>query len=493
MASNVASNIVSNGVPTSKLDSGKKLPLINSSDNESRFGKVLSEVSKEDKKPSAEDGKEGSNVKSDDMETKEIPLDMSVALTVPLLLTDNADILLQELELLPSAPAADIHQYSNAKPNDNAPILDELKHLPLAISDINELLPKNLNPIEGGEKQETIDVAPNAWFPTLGAQAVVVDLEMVKGDSLVKPHDAQAREFPNAVTPSDNEVIIPQLVPNAGLVKPHGAKKALENTNNHNPASVDPIEINIAGQNIPSIKNQVKEETLPQIHVNANNEEDEANLLIPQNIGRTEKPEIQKTFVPTDLLGAKKEGFAPKAFEEIGKEPVDIKPLSDSSSKPIITIMGDKMLVSYEVLGQEDGDISTRTQQITVAVKSAALHGKTQVSLTMYPENLGLVDIKIEFNDAKEISSIKIFAEKQETLQLLKLDEANLKDSIKAIVKTDDASLSFNLKDGQNDQAQHEKTESQQPTIRMDSNSSSGLDVKTTHKPISTSDVDIIV
>jgi hypothetical protein len=141
-------------------------------------------------------------------------------------------------------------------------------------------------------------------------------------------------------------------------------------------------------------------------------------------------------------------------------------------TQPLITQNGDQLLVSYKDVQSQQDLKAPHLEQVVVAVRSAISQGKGQIILSMYPENLGVVDVRIEFNDLKEVSSIKIYAEKQETLQLLQRDSENLLDSLKIVIKSDDASLSFNLRDGQNEQARYEEQEG--------NNNSSGIEEDTT-------------
>jgi len=167
----------------------------------------------------------------------------------------------------------------------------------------------------------------------------------------------------------------------------------------------------------------------------------------------------------------------------------------DSNFKPLITQNGDQLLVSYKEIQEQPSIKVSHTEQVFVSVRHAAAHGKNHVLLSMYPEALGVVDIKIEFNDAKEISSIKIFAEKHETLQLLKMDSENLRDSLKIITKSEDASLSFNLRDGQNEGSYEETRDNNASNVKnIDKEIIAGEDMQKKSSTVyKTTDIDITI
>ncbi len=115
-----------------------------------------------------------------------------------------------------------------------------------------------------------------------------------------------------------------------------------------------------------------------------------------------------------------------------------------------ITFGNEKLNISFkEVANNFSDNIPHRADQISLAIKAGVQNGRKEISINMYPETLGNVDVKLEFNK-DQIVAIKIFAEKAETLNILIKDIAVLEKSLSEVVKADNASLSFNLKDGQN-------------------------------------------
>lgn len=176
-------------------------------------------------------------------------------------------------------------------------------------------------------------------------------------------------------------------------------------------------------------------------------------VSLTNNVSATKDPETNKVSL----------SFQSIKLQDITKtkqpEQVAGDQSSDSTIEPTMIRSSYQLLMSYQDTENQQDIKIPHLEQVIVAVRSAIAQGKSQILISMYPENLGVVDVRIEFNDSKEVSSIKIFAEKQETLQLLQRDSENLLDSLKIVAKSDDASLSFNLRDGQNEQAHYEKQE----------------------------------
>lgn len=163
--------------------------------------------------------------------------------------------------------------------------------------------------------------------------------------------------------------------------------------------------------------------------------------------------------------------------------------IPDSLDQRALVVQSDnKLLVSFkEIAHNSSENIPHRSEQITMAVRMATQQGKNQISLSMYPENLGSVDISIEFNKTGEVHSIKVFAEKPETLRLLIRDYAILERSLNEVVKADDASLSFNLKDGQNGNNNYQSPSDQHSTTIPAKEDETGVNrYNVTVKPTST-------
>jgi hypothetical protein len=120
----------------------------------------------------------------------------------------------------------------------------------------------------------------------------------------------------------------------------------------------------------------------------------------------------------------------------------------------LIKIEQGKLFTSFENAAKSLEDVVPhRSEQISLSIKEAISRGKNEISVSLYPEVLGQVDIKIEFAKAgneQVITSIKILADRAETLKLLGEGVEYLKASIKEVVKTsDNASLSLDLRQGQ--------------------------------------------
>jgi hypothetical protein len=175
---------------------------------------------------------------------------------------------------------------------------------------------------------------------------------------------------------------------------------------------------------------------------------------------------IQSTISPINFQPIKIQDITKNTIKK--DESIFLDKSFDFVVQPLIIQNGDQLLVSYkDVQNQSDVKV-TYSEQVIVSIKTAVSQGKSQILLSMYPEHLGVVDVKIEFNDLKEIASIKVFVEKPETLQLLQKDSENLLDSLKMITKSDDASLSFNLRDGQNEQTYYEESTNNNNSSNME-------------------------
>ena len=157
--------------------------------------------------------------------------------------------------------------------------------------------------------------------------------------------------------------------------------------------------------------------------------------------------------------------LAQASLASSGGEDKELLPESiENLEQRVLVVQGDnKLLISFkkEVISNTSENIPHRAEQITMAVRIATQHGKNQISLNMYPENLGSVDISVEFDKVGVVHSIKVFAEKPETLRLLIRDYAILERSLNEVVKTDEATLSFNLKSGQNGNSNYQHSSGQ--------------------------------
>lgn len=136
----------------------------------------------------------------------------------------------------------------------------------------------------------------------------------------------------------------------------------------------------------------------------------------------------------------------------------------------LLTIDQGQLSVTFDgVENKPFENVPHRTQQISIAIREALSHGRGQVSVSLYPEALGQVDVKIEFakmGTEQVITSIKILADRPETLKLLGEGVDYLKSSIKEVVKTaDNASLSLDLRQGDNSNGAARDAEEHQESL----------------------------
>jgi|GEM_PF-5220955 len=180
------------------------------------------------------------------------------------------------------------------------------------------------------------------------------------------------------------------------------------------------------------------------------------NTLASDRAGRDntiskETQNILNPFKSDDLLPLKQE-----AFDQEGSEFDNLFSKMDS----FITTTDGKLSIDFkEIASLPEENIPHRADQISMAVKSAVGRGQSEISLRMYPEDLGAVDVKIEFSEVGKIQSIKFFATKESTLELLQKDYSILERSLKEVVNAEDASLSFNLRDGKGEGSEYQPQE----------------------------------
>lgn len=94
------------------------------------------------------------------------------------------------------------------------------------------------------------------------------------------------------------------------------------------------------------------------------------------------------------------------------------------------------------------------TNQISVQIEKAVKDGMDRINIQLRPESLGRVDVRLELaNDGRVQATIT--ADRPETLEMLQKDARGLERSLAdAGLKTDTSSLSFSLRQGENQQAQ---------------------------------------
>lgn len=134
------------------------------------------------------------------------------------------------------------------------------------------------------------------------------------------------------------------------------------------------------------------------------------------------------------------------------------------------------LLISFKEavnLLPKEANIPHRNDQVVMAVNTAVSRGKSDITLSLFPESLGSVEVRIEFSKIGEVHSVKFYAEKQETLALLSNDAKALENSLSKVVNIDDASLSFNLKDGNENSNNFEQPQQQLNIVQDEDNTSS--------------------
>lgn len=145
------------------------------------------------------------------------------------------------------------------------------------------------------------------------------------------------------------------------------------------------------------------------------------------------------------------------------------------------------LLISFKEavnLLPKEANIPHRNDQVVMAVNTAVSRGKSDITLSLFPESLGSVEVRIEFSKIGEVHSVKFYAEKQETLALLSNDAKALENSLSKVVNIDDASLSFNLKDGNENSNNFEQPQQQLNIVQDEDNTG-----PTTNKSYTTTSV----
>jgi flagellar hook-length control protein FliK len=99
---------------------------------------------------------------------------------------------------------------------------------------------------------------------------------------------------------------------------------------------------------------------------------------------------------------------------------------------------------------------SSPSEQVLVAIKRGVQSRDSRISLDLHPAELGRVEVQIELRSGI-VHSVKLYAEQRDTLNILIKDSNILQRSLSEVVKGEDASLSFNLKDGNQDGSHKEK------------------------------------
>lgn len=96
------------------------------------------------------------------------------------------------------------------------------------------------------------------------------------------------------------------------------------------------------------------------------------------------------------------------------------------------------------------------TEQIHIKLDQAVEKGDSKITVQLSPEHLGKIEIHLDMQD-KAVNNIRISVEKQETLEMLQKEQRTLLSSIIEVTKSDEPSLSFDLKQNHHNFMQDEK------------------------------------
>ena len=141
-----------------------------------------------------------------------------------------------------------------------------------------------------------------------------------------------------------------------------------------------------------------------------------------------------------------------KQFMEFENQKSDFKPIEH-------TEIGTKISASQEITTNIEPDKTDEAKSISNQIQSAvkslsAVNGKS-ITITLTPESLGRIEVELTLK-AGQISTIEIKAAKPETVAILEKNSQMLQDALKEVTGGNDASLSFNLKEGNHGSSQQE-------------------------------------
>lgn len=136
-------------------------------------------------------------------------------------------------------------------------------------------------------------------------------------------------------------------------------------------------------------------------------------------------------------------------MQNLQKEPASEIENFSTIAKPIITQTVDATTDS------EQADMKSISNQLKSAVENIHNINGKRITITLTPESLGRVEVELTLK-AGQITAIEIKAVKPETLQMLEKNSQMLQDTLKEVTSSNDASLSFNLKEGNH---QHNRQE----------------------------------
>jgi hypothetical protein len=94
--------------------------------------------------------------------------------------------------------------------------------------------------------------------------------------------------------------------------------------------------------------------------------------------------------------------------------------------------------------------------QVRINIEKAIESNDSKISVVLHPEALGQVDIAMEIIDGK-IKNIEINAERSDTLEMLQQEVKELQKALHEVTKSEEATLSFNLKQGNGENGYEER------------------------------------
>lgn len=134
------------------------------------------------------------------------------------------------------------------------------------------------------------------------------------------------------------------------------------------------------------------------------------------------------------------------------------KPHSASSKS------SDVKMADMSVSSENDVDMNSVSNEIKTAVQNLnSVNGK-RVTIALNPDSLGEVTVELTIKDGK-IAAIKIEAVKPETLDILAKSSQLLQETLSKVDTAHDASLSFNLKEGNHNNDDQQKAGKGNPLL----------------------------
>lgn len=105
-------------------------------------------------------------------------------------------------------------------------------------------------------------------------------------------------------------------------------------------------------------------------------------------------------------------------------------------------------IVAAELTGRPQLLHPSLTDQVTIRIREAFDAGDSQVRIQLQPKELGRIDVRMEITESGRMSAL-VVAERPDTLEMLMRDARGLERALQqAGFQTDSNSLSFDLKNG---------------------------------------------